>query len=175
MRIAAKRVASTIAKPVFIATLSIAVLFFAAQSLAIATNNSAFTPEELNAVMYITTLDLQQTKQKVLIETESYSYLNILTASNIPEQFILSTGDDPQRIALYVGRKEYIKQNKPQLYQDYIVSKYDFAGNLNPEKLARENIDYVMLENKSHQAAVDNNPNLKPLKNFGNWKIYEFD
>ncbi len=173
LKIFADSLPQTISKPFLLATLFIIVLIFALQSFFITVKRSAMTPGELDAGMYLRSLNLKQTDQKVLIETESYSYLNALVTSNMPERFVLSTGDDPQRIALYVGRKEYIQKYQPQLYQQYLLSKYNFMGNLNRERLAREHIGYVMLESENYQTVANRNPNLKLMKSLDIWNIYK--
>ena len=160
-------------RPALVAVVVAVLLTFVLQSNFIVENRSFLKQVELDAGVYLQSLDIEQKDQRILIETESYSYLNILTTSNMPEYFVLSTGDDPQQIALYIGAKDYIKQNDPENYQKYLQSKYDFSGKLDLKQLQEQKIAYLMLQKDAYQKQADMNTGLRKLNQFGGWNLYQ--
>jgi hypothetical protein len=135
-------------------------------------NDNRFTEDELAAGRYAQAL-VGRGSQKILIESETLRYLNVLVASNQPERFVLNTGSDPIRISLYTHRSQYWKEHDPAIYEAYVRPKYELSNGLSAKILSRNGIGYVMLHSDGYKRQADNNPDLAAIATFGAWQLYE--
>ena len=109
----------------------------------------------------------------VIIESESLPYLNVMVASNMPEQFILQTGNDPVKVAVYLGgRKNYWKENYEEIYEAYVKPKYALGSDLNYQLLKAQNIGYLLLQSSEYKDASREH-NLREISRFGKWTLYK--
>lgn len=134
--------------------------------------DNRFTRDERAAGRYTQAL-FDRGSEKVLIESETLRYLNVLVASNRPEQFVLNTGSDPVRIALYAHRGQYWKKHDPAIYDTYVKPKYELSNGLSAEILTRNHIGYVMLHSSIYKLRAEANPDLAEIAKFGEWQLYQ--
>jgi hypothetical protein len=135
-------------------------------------SDNRFTEDELAAGRYAQALAGRGSK-KILLESETLRYLNVLVASNRPERFVLNTGSDPIRISLYTHRSQYWKEHDPAIYEAYVRPKYELSNGLSADILSRNGIGFVMLHSDGYKHKADANPDLAAIANFGDWQLYE--
>ena len=91
----------------------------------------------------------------------------------MPDAFVLTTGDDPDLMALYSpATPGYWERTDPVIYERYVRPKYSFGPGLDTASLDRQNIGYVILESPAHKADADRNPHLARIGDFGRWTLY---
>jgi len=129
------------------------------------TKQSNFTGDHLRAGTFLKGLGLKGT-DKILIDTSTWMYTNVIVASNMPDGFIMNTGPDP----LYP---------KPAVIE--------FKEGIDVTLLKKMQIKYLMFQTKegpginkpeflakiSVQAAIlHKSPALKKINQIGEWGIF---
>lgn len=120
------------------------------------TEHSAFSRDDLAAGRYVHTLLSEQTPgafHKVLIESGIWSYINVMIASQHPEQFILNSGFDP------------VAHAEPLLNPDE-----PFVG----MTLQRMEIALLVFRRDDYKDYLDARTEMRRLNDFGPWTIYAF-
>jgi len=114
-------------------------------------SKSMFTADERNAGKFINSKVIKEKGFKVLIDSSGWEYLNVYISSNYPEIFIPNTGPDSSF------------PEKP------IVNPKE---NLKIPLLKKLGIKYLVFETGSYKKYFDQCTQIKPVKNFGKWKVY---
>ncbi len=160
------------AKQVLVISVLLCMLPFMAQNHYLYNRAHLRMQEDFQTGLYLRKV-FSQDSQKVLIESESLPYLNVMVASNMPEQFILQTGNDPVKVAVYLGgRKNYWKENYEEIYEAYVKPKYALGSDLNYQLLKAQNIGYLLLQSSEYKDASREH-NLREISRFGKWTLYK--
>jgi hypothetical protein len=131
---------------------SIVFIFFIRQINELA-KESSFSRDERNLGTLLKKQLIEDPSAKVLIDSPDWSYLNILIASNYPDNFIANTGINP-------------RQPTTALLQiDNIGNSTNFNSNIYRFYVFRTGKYTQWLSSQSH---------FKSIATVGNWNIFEF-
>ena len=120
------------------------------------TEHSAFSKDDLAAGRYVRAQLSEQTpgnSQKVLIESDIWSYVNVIIASQQPERFILNSGFDP------------VAHPEPLLNPD---------EPFNGTTLRRMDVGLFVFRREDYKDYLDASTEIKRLNDFGPWTVYSF-
>jgi hypothetical protein len=115
--------------------------------------NSYFTKEEKNAGAFLQTkIAVKNGATKILIENPDWYYVNIIIASQHPENFVYNSGFHP-----YKKEYEILNTSKP----------------LNEKYFLENNIRFFVVQSFFLTQYLNNQKNIIKLQAFGRWTIYE--
>ncbi len=106
----------------------------------------------------------------VLVEAESYAFLNVLVASNEPERMVLNTGDDVQLVSMYIGRADYWRDTDPVIYDTYVAPKYRLAIGGDAKRLEARNIGLILVQSRDYTEAIIARGVYVEIARFGKWR-----
>lgn len=130
------------------------------------TMESFFTGDHLRAGNFLKTLGLKG-RDKILIDTSTWWYVNLMVASNMPDRFITNTGHDPlypkpavldlkQGIDVTLLKKMEIKHLVFQTKESQrIINKPQFLAKV-----------------KAQAAVLDTSKDLRKINQIGEWGIF---
>jgi hypothetical protein len=115
--------------------------------------NSYFTKEEKNAGAFLQTkIAIKNNTKKILIENPDWYYVNIIIASQHPENFVYNSGFHP-----YKKEYEILNTSKP----------------LNEKYFLENNIRFLVVQSFFLTQYLNNQKNIIKLQAFDRWTIYE--
>ena len=130
--------------------MSIIVIYFSLQIIRII-SFSYFSPDDIAAGKFIRELLNQNKKDtKILIGTSDWNYLNVMIASNNPDNFMINENRDPVH-----PEGSVINPN----------------NNLD-KKFLENNIRYLLFEGENYKIFLDSSSIFIKKENFGDWELY---
>jgi hypothetical protein len=136
------------------ACLLVAVVALCVKGTYTMTEHSAFSRDDLAAGRYVQaqlSADTPGNPDKVLIESGIWSYVNVMIASQCPEQFLFNTGYDP------------VTPEEPLLNPDEPFDEGMFK---------RMNVGLLVFRRDDYRDYLDARRVIKRLEDFGPWTIY---
>jgi hypothetical protein len=143
-------------KPIAIVCLLVGVFVLCEYGIYSSTEHSAFSRHDLAAGRYVHAQlsgENRGVSHKVLIESDIWSYANVMIASQHPEQFVLNTGFDP------------VAQEEPVLSPE---APFDGA------MLRRMDVGLLVFRRDDYRNYLDARAEMRKLKDYGPWTIYAF-
>jgi len=129
--------------------------------------------DDLALGRYLQALVKAEDRNILLDSMSSLGYLNVPVAANMPERFTLDVDAELVSAALYVdARQSYIAQNRQDIVERYLTDKFALAGKIDRDKLKARNIGFLVIQTPALVKALDENPDVTPLRSFGSWVVY---
>jgi hypothetical protein len=141
-------------KKIGLASLLVAMLLLCLHGIYSMTGHSAFSNNDLATGRYVHEQLLELTPSNshmVLIESGIWSYLNVMVASQHPEQFVLNSGFDP------------VAHGDPLLNPD---APFDQGT------LKRMDVDLLVFRREDYKDFLEARAEIKRLNSFGPWTVY---
>jgi hypothetical protein len=145
---------SAMLKRIALASLLVAMLVLCLHGIYSMTERSAFSNNDLATGRYVRAQLLERASNnshRVLIESGIWSYINVMVASQHPEQFILNSGFDP------------VAHGEPLLNPDVPFDQ---------GTLKRMDVGLLVFRREDYKNVLETRAEIKRLDNFGPWTVY---
>ncbi|MBB37259.1 MAG: hypothetical protein CME88_00015 [Hirschia sp.] len=134
--------------------------------------NPPFSQNDLSAGRFLRGW-LSSHDGRILVESSDYHFLNVIVASNTPERVSPTSGDDPQLVALYIGRSEYWRKTDQNIYAEYIAPNYGLDADIDVATLRDEGIKLILANSPDLKTALSNDLRFKKVVSEGEWVGFE--